>query len=73
MFAFLPFLLGPLSFGVIGALTFVGSTVIFTIPVFAERGGRQLAWAGVVGFALTVEAVVLVTLGILVSRGTIWN
>ncbi|MGI8925059.1 MAG: hypothetical protein ACR2HN_00255 [Tepidiformaceae bacterium] len=73
MLAYIPFLLGPLTFGVIAMLTFIGSSVIFTIPVFATRGGAQLAWAGLVGFLLTAELAILVTLGILVDQGKIWS
>jgi hypothetical protein len=70
---YLPFLISANSFGVIGLLIFMGTSVIFGIPVFATRGGTQAVWAGVVGFVLTVEIVVLVTLVVLISRGDIWQ
>ena len=73
MLDYLPFLISANSFGVIGLLIFMGTSLIFTIPVFATRGGTQIAWAGVVGFVLTVELVVLVTLVVLISRGDIWS
>jgi len=73
MLAYLPFLIDPLTFGIVAMLIMMGSTVIFTIPVFATRGGTQLLWLGVVGFALTAETALLVTLGILVDQGKIWS
>ena len=45
--------------------------IIFGIPVFATRGMTQLAWAGAVGFALTVEIVLLVIFVTLTNNGTI--
>jgi hypothetical protein len=73
MLAYIPFLIGPLTFGVVALLIFISSVVIFTIPVFASRGREQTIWFMVASFLLVVEAAVLITLGILVSRGTIWN
>jgi hypothetical protein len=71
--AFLPFLISTNSFGIIAMLILMGSSVIFTIPVFASRGTKQALWFGVVGFLLTVELVVLVTLGVLVNNGDLWR
>ena len=73
MFSYLPFLISANSFGIIAVLIFAGSALIISIPIFASRGGAQLAWVGLVGFLLTVEAAVLVTLVVLVSNGTIWQ
>lgn len=73
MLAYIPFLIGPLTYGVVALLTFMASVVVFTIPVFATRGRTQGMWLAVVAFALFVEAVLLVTLGILVDQGKIWN
>lgn len=73
MFSYLPFLISANSFGIIAVLIFAGSGLILSIPIFASRGGAQLAWAGIIGFLLTVEAAVLVTLVVLVSNGTIWQ
>lgn len=73
MLSYLPFLISANSFGVIAVLILAGSGLILSIPVFASRGGAQLLWAAIVGFALTVEAAVLVTLIVLVSNGTIWQ
>lgn len=70
---FLPFLISTLSYGTIAMLILAGSTVILTIPVFASRGGSQVIWFGLVGFLLTVEFAVLLTLGILVNNGDIWR
>jgi len=70
---FLPFLISANSFGVIGLCIFLGSSMIFTIPMFATRGGTQLMWAGVAGLLLTIELVVLVVLVVLISRGDIWS
>lgn len=71
MLEFAPFLISALAFGVTSLLIFMGSAVIFTIPVFATRGTTQVIWLAVVGFLLTVEAVVLAILTILVGRGDI--
>ena len=73
MFSYLPFLISANSFGIIAVLIFAGSGLILSIPIFASRGGAQLAWTGIIGFLLTVEAAVLVTLVVLVSNGTIWQ
>lgn len=73
MFSYLPFLISANSFGIIALLIFMGTALILSIPIFASRGGAQLAWAGLVGFLLTIEAAVLVTLVVLVSNGTIWQ
>lgn len=73
MFSYLPFLISANSFGIIAVLIFAGSGLILSIPIFASRGGAQLAWTGLIGFLLTVEAAVLVTLVVLVSNGTIWQ
>lgn len=73
MLDYLPFLISANSFGVIGLIIFMATSVIFGIPVFATRGGAQAAWAGVVGLVLTVEIAVLVTLVVLIGRGDIWQ
>jgi len=73
MLPYIPFLIGPLSFGIIAMLVFAGSIVVLTIPVFATRGNAQKAWFGAVTVLLLGEAVGLGTLGVLVDRGTIWN
>jgi hypothetical protein len=73
MLAYLPFLVSPNSLGVICLVIFLGSSMILTIPVFATRGGAQLAWTGIVGFLLTVEAIVMVVLVVLTSQGKIFD
>jgi hypothetical protein len=73
MLDYLPFLIGPKSFGVIALIIFIGSSVIIPIPVFATRGKAQVAWLGISGFLLTAEIAVLVVLAVLVSNGTIWK
>lgn len=73
MLDYLPFLISANSLGVISLLIFLASSVILTIPVFATRGGVQVAWFGVVGFLLTVEAAVLITLVVLTSQGEIFQ
>ena len=73
MLEFAPFLISALAFGVTSMVIFLASTVILTIPVFATRGGTQIAWGGVAGFLLTVEAAVMVLLVVLVSQGEIWQ
>lgn len=73
MLPFIPFLIGPLSYGIIALLVFSGSMVVLTIPVFATRGRAQLLWFLIVGGLVTAEAALLVTLGILVDQGKIWN
>lgn len=69
----LPFLISANSLGVIFLLVFVASSVILTIPGFATRGGTQLMWLSVAGFLLLIEAIVLITLVVLTSNGTIWS
>ena len=69
----LPFLISANSLGVIFLIIFLGSTIIFTIPGFATRGGAQVAWLSLAGFLLLIEAIVLITLVVLTSQGTIWN
>jgi hypothetical protein len=73
MLDYLPFLISPNSLGVIFLVIFLASSMILTIPVFATRGGTQVIWTGVVGFALTVELAVMVLLVVLTSRGDIWQ
>ncbi|MBE7517893.1 MAG: hypothetical protein HS107_01460 [Thermoflexaceae bacterium] len=73
MLTFIPFLLGPLAYGVIALLIFSGSIVVFSIPVLATRGRAQLLWFLAMGGLITAEAAVLITLGILIDQGTIWN
>ncbi|MEO8539105.1 MAG: hypothetical protein ABI577_05135 [bacterium] len=73
MLAYLPFLVSPNSLGVICLVIFLASTMIFTIPVFATRGGTQIVWTGIVGFALTVELAIMVLLVVLTSRGDIFQ
>ena len=73
MLANLPFLISANSLGVINLLIFLASAIILTIPVFATRGRAQAIWFAVVGFILTVEAVVLITLVVLTSQGRIFD
>jgi hypothetical protein len=73
MLPYLPLLISANTLGVISLLIFLASTIILTIPVFATRGSTQLLWAAVVGFVLTVEAAILVTLVVLTARGTIFQ
>jgi hypothetical protein len=73
MLEYLPFLISTNSFGVIAMLIFLGTSLLFMIPVFATRGTAQFMWFGLVGFILTVEAAGLITLGILINNGTIWT
>ncbi len=67
----LPLLMSALTFGTVVGIVLFASTVILTIPVFATRGVAQLLWLAGVGFILTVEAAVLITLVVLQSNGTI--
>jgi hypothetical protein len=67
----LPFLMSPNDAGVVCMIIFLASSIIFGIPVFANRGMTQLAWAGVVGLVLTVELVLMVVFVVLISNGTI--
>lgn len=73
MFPDLPFLISANSLGIIALLIFLGSSMIFTIPMFATRGSAQIAWAGAAGIILFVEAAGLITLVVLVHNGTIWQ
>lgn len=73
MLPYLPFLISANSLGVIFLLVFLASTVIFTIPGFATRGGAQVAWLSVAGVALLVEAAVLITLVVLTAQGEIFQ
>jgi hypothetical protein len=73
MLANLPFLISANSLGVIGLIIFLASSMILTIPVFATRGRAQAVWFAAVGFLLTVEAVVLITLVVLTSQGKIFS
>jgi hypothetical protein len=73
MLDYLPFLISANSLGVISLIIFLASSLILTIPVFATRGGTQIVWFGVVGFLLTVEAVILITLVVLTSQGEIFQ
>lgn len=73
MFPDLPFLISANSLGIIALLIFLGSSMIFTIPMFATRGSAQIAWAGAAGVILFVEAAGLITLVVLVHNGTIWQ
>lgn len=73
MFPDLPFLISTNSLGIIAFLVFIGSAMIFTIPMFATRGGAQVAWTGVAGVLLLIEAAGLITLVVLVHNGTIWT
>lgn len=73
MFPDLPFLISANSLGIIALLIFLGSSMIFTIPMFATRGNAQIAWAGAAGVLLLVEAAGLITLIVLVHNGTIWQ
>lgn len=71
MLSFLPFLMSANDAGIICLVIFLASSVIFGIPVFANRGTTQLIWAGIVGFALTVEIALMITFVALVSSGNI--
>lgn len=73
MFLELPFLISPLSFGIIALLIWIASAGILTIPVFSTRGGTQLAWAGAIGLLLLIEAAGLIALVVLVHNGTLWQ
>ena len=73
MLVYQPFLITSLAFGIISLVIFMASNVIFMIPVMATRGTTQFLWFAVGGFLITVELAVLVTLGVLVSNGTIWS
>jgi hypothetical protein len=67
----LPFLMSANDAGLVSALIIISSSIIFGIPVFANRGTQQLVWAGVVGFVLTVEIVLAIILVVLISMGEI--
>lgn len=67
-----PFLITSLAFGIIALCIFLASNLIFLIPVMATRGTAQFFWFVGMGGLITIELVVLVTLGILVRNGTIW-
>jgi hypothetical protein len=67
----LPFLMSPNDAGIVSLVIFLGSSIVFGIPVFANRGMAQLAWAGVVGLLLTVELVLMVIFVVLTNNGTI--
>lgn len=69
----LPFLISPNSLGIIALLIFIASTMVLTIPMFATRGGAQIAWAGAAGVILLIEAAGLITLVVLVHNGTMWT
>jgi hypothetical protein len=73
MLAFQPFLVTALAMGVMSLLIFMGTSILFMIPVMATRGTSQFLWFLGVGGLLTAELVVLVTLTVLVSNGTIWS
>ncbi len=73
MLPYLPFLISANSLGVIFLLVFLASTVIFTIPGFATRGGTQIAWLSVAGVLLLIEAAIMITLVVLTSRGEIFQ
>jgi len=73
MLAYLPFLISANTLGVVCLVIFLASSMILTIPVFATRGGTQVAWTGVVGFLLTVELAVMVLLVVFTSRGDIFQ
>ena len=67
----LPFLMSTNDAGIVCMTIFLGSSILFGIPVFANRGMAQLAWLGAVGFTLTVELVLMVIFVVLVNNGTI--
>lgn len=69
----IPFLISALEYGTVALLIFVASNILVPIPVFATRGKAQVLWFLAAGFVLTVEAVVLVILGILVNEGEIFQ
>jgi hypothetical protein len=73
MLDYLPFLISANSLGVIALIIFLASSLILSIPVFATRGRTQAIWFAVVGFLLTVEAAVLITLVVLTSQGEIFQ
>jgi len=73
MLAYLPFLISANSLGVISLVVLIASSVIVTIPAFATRGGAQVAWFGVAGLVLAIEAAILVTLIVLTSQGEIFQ
>ena len=73
MLTFIPFLLGPLAYGVIAFSYLLGVHRRFSIPALASRGRAQLLWFLIVGGLITAEAALLITLGILVDQGKIWN
>ena len=73
MLDYIPFLIGPKSFGVIALIIFLTSSIVIPIPVFATRGRTQVTWLGLAGLVLTVEAVVLVVMGFMVSNGDIFT
>ena len=67
----LPFLMSANDAGIVCMTIFLGSSIIFGIPVFANRGMAQVVWLGVVGAALTVELVLMVIFVVLTNNGTI--
>jgi hypothetical protein len=67
----LPFLMSANDAGVIGAIIFIASAIILTIPVFATRGNTQLMWAGGVSVVLLIELILIVTFVALISTGEI--
>ncbi|OAI39496.1 hypothetical protein AYO38_07440 [bacterium SCGC AG-212-C10] len=73
MLVYTPFLITSLAFGIISLIIFMVTNVVLMIPVMATRGTSQFLWFAAGGFLLTVEIAVLVTLGVLVSNGTIWS
>ena len=72
MLTYDPFLITSLAFGIVALCIFMASNLIFLIPVMATRGAAQFFWFVGMGGLITIELVVLVTLGILVRNGTIW-
>lgn len=73
MLSYLPFLISANSLGVILFIVFLASTVIFTIPGLASRGGQQVAWLSVAGVLLLAEAALFVTLVVLTAQGEIFQ
>ena len=67
----LPFLMSANDAGIVALLVFLASSVVLGIPVFANRGGTQLVWLGVIGFVLTLELAGLITFVVLTNNGTI--
>ena len=73
MLTFIPFLLGPLAYGVIALLDLLGSIARLLHPVLASRGRAPASLVPDRWWAHYREAALLITLGILVDQGKIGN